>query len=84
MFGTPIEGPTNMLCDNEDVYNNTSTPELTLNKKNVSICYYKCRKDVAAGVDRISKEGTATNLPDLLTKILVHIRRETLLYKLKY
>ena len=73
-----------MLCDNEDVYNNTLTPESKLNKKNVSICYHKCRKDVAAEVDRISKEGTATNLPDLLTKILVQIRRETLLYKLKY
>ena len=33
---------------------------------------------MAAGVDRISKEGTATNLPDTFKNMLVHIRRENL------
>ena len=26
MFGVPIEGPTNVFCDNESVYKNGSTP----------------------------------------------------------
>ena len=26
MFGLPIEGPTNVFCDNESVYKNVSTP----------------------------------------------------------
>ena len=30
MFGVPIDGPTDMFCDNEDVYNNSSTLESVL------------------------------------------------------
>ena len=55
MFGIPIEGPTNMLCDNEYIYKNVSTPESTFKKKNVSICYHKCREAVAARVARLAK-----------------------------
>ena len=84
MFGIPIEVPTNTFCNNESLYKNASTPELTLKKKNVIICYHKCTESVAARVARISKEGAATNLDDLFTKILVRIRRETLLEKFTY
>ena len=35
MFGIPIEGPTNMFCNNEAVYKNASTLELTLKKKKI-------------------------------------------------
>ena len=81
MFGIPVEGPTSMCCDNEAVYKNASTPELTLKNKNVIICYHNVRKAVAKGLSRISKEGTSTSLDDLFTKMLVHIRRENLLDK---
>ena len=37
MFGVPIEGPTNVFCDYEAVYKNTSLPILTLKKKSHSI-----------------------------------------------
>ena len=41
MFGIPIEGPTNVFCDNEAVYKNTSLPESTLkNKKHHAISYH--------------------------------------------
>ena len=73
-----------MLCDNEAVYRNVLTPELTLKKKNVSILYHKCKEDVAFGVARIAKVGTAANLADMLTKMLVQIRHETLLNKFTY
>ena len=33
MFGVPIEGPTNIYCENEAVCRNCSTPESTLKKK---------------------------------------------------
>ena len=36
MFGVPIEGPTNIFCDNEAVYKNCSIPESTLRKKHHS------------------------------------------------
>ena len=73
-----------MFCDNETVYKNASTPESTLKKKNISICYHKFREAVAAGVARIAKEGTANNLVDMFTKMWVQIRRETLLDKFTY
>ena len=79
MFDIPIKVPTNTFCENEAVYKNASTPESTLNKKNVIIFYHKCREAVDARVDQIFKEGTDTNLDDLFTKILVQIRPEALL-----
>ena len=37
MFDVPINSPTDMLCDNEAVYKNSSTPELALRKKQHSV-----------------------------------------------
>ena len=37
MFGVPVDGPAKIYCDNEAVYKNTITPELTVNKKHHSI-----------------------------------------------
>ena len=79
MFGIPIEGPTNVFCDNESVYKNVSTPESVLKKKHHSIAYHRCREAVAAGTLRIAKEPTATNLADLFTKLLPQVVRERLL-----
>ena len=76
MFGVPIEGLTNIFCDNEAVYKNTSISESVLRKKHHSISYHRCREAVTAGAVRIAKEGTKTNLSDLLTKILSIVRRE--------
>ena len=84
MFGVPIEGPTNIFCDNEAVYKNTSLPESMLKKKHHSIAYHRCREAVAAGTVRVAKEGTRTNLSDLFTKILPQPRREELLDKFTY
>lgn len=39
MFGIPIEGESNVFCNNEAVYKNASTPESTLSKKQHSIAY---------------------------------------------
>ena len=47
VFFISIEVPTNMLCDNEAVYRNVLTPELTLKKKNISIFYHNCTEAVA-------------------------------------
>ena len=55
VFGIPIEGPTNMFCDNEYVYKNSLTPESTFKKKSVIICYHKFREAVASGVAQIYK-----------------------------
>lgn len=83
-FGIPISGPSNMYCDNEAVYKNTSNPESTLTKKHNSINYHICREAVAAGIMRVAKEDTETNLADALTKVLPYSRKMQLLGTLLY
>ena len=84
MFGVPLDGPASVFCDNEAVYQNTTVPESTLNKKHHSIAYHRCREASAAGTVRIAKEGTLTNLADLFTKIMSAMRREELLERFTY
>ena len=84
MFGILSEGLTNVFCDNEAVFKNTTIPESTLKKKHNSICYHHCREAVAARVMRVAKEGTLTNLADLFTKPLVQSVREGLLHRFTY
>jgi hypothetical protein len=70
MFGVPIEGPTNVYCDNDAVVNNASKPESTLKKKHNAIAYHRVREAVAAGTIRIAWEPTISNIADMLTKCL--------------
>ena len=69
MFSVPLEGPTNVFCDNEAVFKNVSQPDSTLKKKHMSICYHRCREAVACWTIRVAKEGTLTNLSDLFTTL---------------
>ena len=84
MFGTPIEGATNIYCDNDEVYNNCSIPKSTLRRKHHSIAYHRNREAVAAGTCRIAKEDLKTNLSDFFTKILSSIVRGELLDRFMY
>jgi hypothetical protein len=84
MFGVPIEGPTNVFCDNEAVCKNTTRPESTLTKKHHSIAYHRSREAVAAGTVRVSKEDTLTNLADIFTKTMAAPKRENLLDSFTY
>ena len=43
MFGVPIDGSTEVFCDNEAVYKNASTPESQLRKKHHIILYHMSR-----------------------------------------
>ena len=81
MFGIPMEGPTNVFCDNEAVFKNTSIPDST---KHTSICYHWAREAVAARTMQVAKEGTATNLANLFTKPLTDSRRAFLLDRFTY
>jgi hypothetical protein len=84
MFGVPIEGPTNVFCDNEAVYKNSSKPESVLRKKQHSIAYHRCRESVAANTCRVAKEGTNTNLADIFTKTMPASKKEDMLDKFMY
>ena len=70
MFGVKIDGPANVFCDNEAVYKNSSNHESQLKKKHNLICYHKVRELCAAGIIYLFKEGSDTNLADILTKAL--------------
>ena len=70
MLGVPLDGPTNVFGDNQLDIKNATIPESPLKKKHVTICYHRVREACAAGVIRIAKESTETNLADLLTKNL--------------
>ena len=84
MFGVPIDGPTNIFCDNEAVTKNILDLTLMLKKKHHSIAYHRNRDAVATGTCHITKEDKDMNLSDLFTKLLSHIRREDLLNKFTY
>ena len=70
MFGIPLKGPANIFCDNNSVVTNPTHPESTLHKKHNGIPYHKVRESVASGTIRIAKEDSATNIADMLTKIV--------------
>jgi hypothetical protein len=70
MFGVPIEGTTNVYCDNHGVVVNCSKPESTLKKKHNAIAYHHVREAAAAGIIRVAKEDGKTNVADVLTKPL--------------
>ena len=78
MFGVHIDGPTNMLCDNESVVKNSSLLSSTLNKKHSSIAYHSVRWNVAAGVVRMAWIDGRFNLADAMTKRLSMERRQEL------
>ena len=83
-FGIELEGPTDVWCDNEAVYKNMSRPESMLTKKHNSINYHICRESICAGIMRVGKEDTDTNIADAFTKLLPYSRKEQLLGPILY
>jgi hypothetical protein len=78
MLGVPMEGATNVFCDNESIVKNSSRPESTLKKRHNAIAYHRCREAQAAGIIRIAFEPGETNLADLFTKLLAAPRLKQL------
>ena len=70
MFGIPLEGPINVLCDNKSMVDNSTIPSLTLKKKHNAICDHRVREAVAAKVIQIAHIPTGQNLADMFTKPL--------------
>jgi len=40
MLGVPLDGPANILVDNDSIIKNTTIPESVLQKKHNAICYH--------------------------------------------
>ena len=58
MFGVPINGSTNIFCENGAVWVNMTRPESTLSKNHHSISYHCAREVVAAVTVIVSKKHT--------------------------
>jgi hypothetical protein len=84
MFGIPIDGPTNVYCDNAAVTKNTIYRKSILKKKHNSIAYHRAREAVAAGTIRVTKEDSKTNLADVLTKLVPQATKEFLCDRFMY
>ena len=79
MFRIPVEGPADVLCDNNGVVNNIQKPDSVLGKRHLSICYHHVHEAVALLVARVGKIESSRNLADLFTKCLPTSTRHYLL-----
>ena len=79
MFGVPVAGPTDVMCDNNSVVINAQQPESVLSKKHLSICFHRVREAVVRCVIRVGKIESTWNLADLFTKSLPTATRAYLL-----
>ena len=70
MFGIPVDGPTNVLCDNNSVVNNSQRPESVLSKKHLSICFHWVQEGVVDQVIWVGKIESQCNVADCFTKCL--------------
>ena len=53
MFGVPLDGPSDIFCDNHGVLMNVSKPESTLQKKHNTINFHVVLEASAAGILRV-------------------------------
>eukprot|EP00970_Alexandrium_tamarense_P013695 scaffold3611_cov105-Alexandrium_tamarense.AAC.3 len=82
MMGIKVDNPTYVYGDNMSVVTNSSKPESQLKKKCNSICYHAVRESVAMGESLVSHISTDKNPADLMTKLLVGVKRRFLVSKL--
>ena len=75
MFGVPINGATQVLCDNDAVIQSSLFSESTQKKRCCSIVYHQVRESVAANKMLIYYENTNSNLANLLTKVMNAAKR---------
>ena len=69
MLGSPIDGDTRILCDNQSVIKNGSFPESVLKKKHCSITYHIVRELFAARKALLFYKNSKSKLADLFTKV---------------
>jgi len=67
-FGVPVEGLTDVLCDNRSVVTNSSVPTSVFNKRHNAIRYHRVREAQAAGIIRVGGIEREKNEADLFTK----------------
>ena len=69
MMGVPISTSTSVFCDNNSVVLSMK-PDASMKKKHCQVNYHRVREAIAAGTIKVAKEGTHSNLADVMTKSL--------------
>jgi hypothetical protein len=67
-MGIPIDGPKNLLGDNQSAVINATYVESPLKKKHHAIAYHRVREAIASGFVRITNEPGESNLADKHSK----------------
>ena len=67
-FGVPIDGASEVFCNNKLVVTNLSVPSSVLSKRHNVICYQRVREAQAAGIIRVGWIEGKHNITDLFTK----------------
>jgi len=70
-FGVPVEGTTDVLCDNRSVVTILSIPTSVLIKRHNAICCHRVREAQATGIIRAGWIEREKNVADLFTKTTV-------------
>ena len=81
-MGVPMDGPADVLCDNQSVVLTAQKPDMRLSKKHNSINYHRTREAMAGKWIRVAFESGASNLAYFLTQILPIRKRKDILWKL--
>ena len=68
IIGIPIEGATNVFCDNKSVYENDLFEKYQLKKRNEAICFRRARECMASDIIIVHRVDTDDNLADMFTK----------------
>jgi hypothetical protein len=78
MMGIPLDGGTDVYCDNQSVFTNAASPESTPKKRHNVIAYHRKREVIAASIIRVAWIEGGLHVADLLTKILAGPRHKEL------
>ena len=78
MMGVPLDGSTNIFCDNKSVVKLLVKPEVSLKNKHVSIAFHCCQEVFADGIINMFFQKSTKNLADLFTKVLSVERRKAI------
>ena len=84
MMGVPLDGPANVLADNDTMIKSSTIPSQTLQRKHNAICYHFVREAVATGVIRIAFIPSNENLADMFTKALGATKLHAFIQKILY
>ena len=63
-----MDGPAEVLCDNQSVVTNSSVPSSTLSKRHNAICFHRVREAQSCGMISVLWIEGERNLADLFSK----------------